>query len=183
MKLVEQFHDGRARHGVEVARGLVCQQQRRIADNSAGDGNALTLAARHLMGLVIEAVGQSNANESSFSFLSSFSAWYPEVEKAVGDVIDRVHAFREVELLEDEADEVSAQSRQLAVREPRDVDPIDLNRARGGTVEGPDEVEQGGLARPRRADDRDEFPPLDCEADPGAGRHGRFAIGAAHVMQ
>src|SRR5579859_7592239 len=58
VELAEQLQDGRARHRVQVAGGLVGQHQGRTARQGPGDGGALLLPARQLVRPVLEAVTQ-----------------------------------------------------------------------------------------------------------------------------
>ena len=48
---------------VQVAGGLVGQQQARPADQRAGDGDALLLAARELVGQVVQPLAQPDLLE------------------------------------------------------------------------------------------------------------------------
>src|SRR5215218_5464220 len=50
VQLLEQFHDLLGLGGVEVARGLVRQDQLRAGNDGPGDGDELLLAARELAG-------------------------------------------------------------------------------------------------------------------------------------
>ena len=56
----EDFHHLVARGAVEVAGGLVRQQQGRLGHQGAGDGDALLLAARKLVGMMLGAIGQTH---------------------------------------------------------------------------------------------------------------------------
>ena len=51
-KILEQLNDFAAGVGIEVAGGLIGQQQFRLVDEGAGDGDALLFAAGKLVGLV-----------------------------------------------------------------------------------------------------------------------------------
>ena len=55
---LEQVQDLLAGPGIEVAGGLVGQEQGRVVDQGAGDGHALLLAAGELRGVVVQAVPQ-----------------------------------------------------------------------------------------------------------------------------
>ena len=81
------------------------------------------------------------------------------------DVLLGVEHRQEVEELEDEADVLAPQLRQLRVVEPRDLGAGDLHRARGRLVEAREDVHQGRLAGARRAHDRDELAGADVEVD------------------
>ena len=59
----EHFHDGVAVGGVEIAGGFVGQEYGWIAGQSAGDGDALLLAAGELSGIVRAAMRDLDAFE------------------------------------------------------------------------------------------------------------------------
>ena len=58
VEFLEHAHDFDARLAVEVAGRLVGQQQRRLVDQRAGDGDALLLAAGKLVGMMVGALGR-----------------------------------------------------------------------------------------------------------------------------
>ncbi len=91
------------------------------------------------------------------------------VEQAVGHVVQGGLGVEQVELLEDEADALRAQRRQLAVGHPAHVEAAHLDPARGGPVEGAHDVEQGRLARPRGPDHAHQFSGIDPEVDAAQG--------------
>jgi len=61
---LENAHHLDARARVKIARGFIRQEHARLIDKSAGDGHALLLAARELIGVVVGAVGQSDHVQS-----------------------------------------------------------------------------------------------------------------------
>src|SRR5690606_41659207 len=63
VELEEQVFDAVARVVVEVARRLVGEEDGRAADERAGDGDALLLAAGELRRVVVEAVAEADAVE------------------------------------------------------------------------------------------------------------------------
>src|SRR5438034_11462447 len=75
-------------------------------------------------------------------------------------------------LLEHEADVSSAQLRQLAVVKPRRVDTADPDDAAAGPLERSDHVQERGLARARRSDDRDQLTGANCKRHPAKGGNG-----------
>jgi hypothetical protein len=60
VQLVQQVQHLFAGGAVEVAGGLVGDDQRRVGHQGAGDGHALLLAAGQLVGVVVGAVGQAH---------------------------------------------------------------------------------------------------------------------------
>ena len=79
------------------------------------------------------------------------------VEQALRDVLQRGHPVDQEELLEHEADRGRAQPRELAVVEVGDVDAGHADAPARWAIERAHDVQQRGLARPRRADDADEL--------------------------
>ena len=106
------------------------------------------------------------------------------VEQAVGDVVEHAEAVEQEELLEDEAQSPGPQARQLLVGHGRGVLAGDADHAAGGPLQGAHDVQQGALARPRRADDGDQLALVDPQADAGQG-HDRWVAGVLldHVDQ
>ena len=106
--VAEHLEDGVGVFGVEVAGGLVGEDDGGAVDERAGDGDALLLAAGELVGAVIEAaldaehVGEVVEERLSRALLVAGA----EVGDVVGD-LDVAHGGegrQEVEALEDEAD-------------------------------------------------------------------------------
>src|SRR5262249_30223521 len=71
--------------------------------------------------------------------------------------------------LEDEAELVEPETRQVFVGQARDRLVVDIDLAGGGRIHAADEVEQGRLAAARGAGDRGELAWLDIEADIAEG--------------
>ena len=71
--VIEESHDLEAGLGVEVSRGLVGEDDRRIVDQSARDGDALALAAGELVGLVHHARFQADIGERLLGALQALA--------------------------------------------------------------------------------------------------------------
>jgi hypothetical protein len=63
MEFAKQLHDDLAVSGIEVPRGLVGQQNRRIASDCSSDGNTLLLASRELAWIVLGSVSHTHSLE------------------------------------------------------------------------------------------------------------------------
>ncbi len=140
---------------VEVAGRLVGEDDLGAAGERSGDGDPLLLAARELGRAVPQAVRRDRRSSTTWSNHSAIGLAAGEAG-GQRDVLGRGERRDEVERLEDEADAVAAQLRELAVVELRDVGVADEHGARGEVVEPGDAVHQRRLARARRAHDRGE---------------------------
>jgi hypothetical protein len=113
--LAQEREDLGARRGVQVARGLVGEEDRRPGDERAGDRDALLLAARQLGRAVAAALGQPDAArrrvEGRAVGLAAGDGQRQE------DVLLGRERRQQVEGLEDEADVLAAQLRELLVVE------------------------------------------------------------------
>ena len=92
------------RLGVEVAGGLIREQDRRRRHESAGDRDALLLTAGELLRLVVDAVGESDELERREGAGAALGAADPRVEQRKLDVGERRHPRDQVERLEHEPD-------------------------------------------------------------------------------
>ena len=88
------------------------------------------------------------------------------------------------ELLEDEPDACRPQVGHFVVGHRGDVQPGDPHPAAGRPVERAHQLQQGGLARSRRADDPDQLTLAEGEVHPAQGLDGWLArIGLGHVVE
>ena len=83
------------------------------------------------------------------------------------DVAGRREVLEQVVVLEDKADDVAVVARELL--EIRDALAVHLDVALGGAVERADQRQQRGLARARRARERDELAGIDGQRHVGDG--------------
>ena len=71
---LEQLHNAQRNRRVEVARGLVADQQRRTVDHGAGNGNALLLATGKLVGQGVHLIGQADQADVQ-AFEAELKTW------------------------------------------------------------------------------------------------------------
>ena len=184
VELFEQLDDRFAGGAVEVAGGFVGQHDRRPADQGAGDGDPLPLAAGQLGGSGARAGRPGRPGGSGFGGLgAALGDADAGVEQAVGDVVQHGGVFGEEELLEHEPDAGGAQRGQLPVGQVRHVQPGDVDAAGGGPVQGTQHLQQGGLTGPGRADDGDQLTRIDGETHAAQRDHGRLArVAPGHLL-
>ena len=117
---LEDPHHLDARARVEVAGRLVGEQQRRVVDQRAGDGDALLLAARQLVRMVIEPLAEADRLERRGGALAALlGADAAPVEQRQLHVLERDGPRQQVEALEHEADLVVADVRERPLVERR----------------------------------------------------------------
>ena len=92
------------------------------------------------------------------------------------DVLVGGQRGEQVEALEDEADLVAAQLRELLLLEPGDLDAVDADPAAGGLVEAGEDVHERALAGAGRAHDGREPALGDVDVDVAQGVHGGVAL-------
>ena len=118
---------------IEVARGLVREDDVRTRDQRARRGDALLLATRELAGSVLEAVAESDRRHHVVEQRRvSIGAGN---RQGKGDVVERVQRGHEVEALEDETDASSTQQGQLRVLQATELGVTDEHLSRREGVE------------------------------------------------
>ncbi len=135
VQLTEQAQDDFFIDSVEVAGGLVGENDFGIVDEGASNADALLLSARELRRRVMGAVFEADAVEGVEGFLL--------VGHAVKilrqhDVLNGGEIGNQMKLLKDEADLVSTNAIQLATRNGGDVQIVEPDFTGAGTVEASD---------------------------------------------
>lgn len=161
---------------VEVAGGFVGDDERRVGDEGAGDGDALFLAAGELPGEVTHPVAQADEFEGGFNVLPAFATGQAGEEEREFDVFEGGQYRDEVESLEDETDVVVAPFRELGFGEVGDVDFVDVAVAAGGAVNAGNDMEERAFARAARAHEGDELTGGDVDRDVVEGGDLDFAV-------
>ena len=154
--LLEQVHHLARHEGIEVAGGLVGEDQRRVAGNGAGDGDALLLAAGELRGHVLHAGGEPDQLQGLGDALVALRRLHAPIAQRDIDIVVDVEVGYEVEALEDEADLLVAHARARIVREAGHVLAVELVSAGVEGLEEAGDVEEGRLAgagRPAHGDE------------------------------
>ncbi len=165
MKAVENVENLLARRLVQVARGLVGQQDGRLVDERPGDRHALLLAARQGVRFVGHAVRETHRTEQIQGPLLRVVGIGVRVEKREKHVVQDAQPGQEVEELEDEADALVADARELPVVEGREVLSRQAVAAARGLVQEADDVHERALARSRRPHERHVLALLHGEVD------------------
>src|ERR1044072_2875751 len=115
MQLFEERHDSLAVARVEVTRRFVREQDRRLARESARDGDTLLLAARKLAGQMLGAVAHADALQRFEHETFPVARTHPAIGQRELDVLINGEIADQVKALEDESDLAIANAR--AIRE------------------------------------------------------------------
>src|SRR5215211_4821613 len=159
---VEELHDPDGRVGVEVPRGLVADEERRVVDERARDRDALLLSARELVGVRVRLVREAD-------HVQDLGHLPPDPVAALALHLERVrHVLggrpvgKELEVLEDAAD-VAAQLRHLRATQAGQVTAADDDPAGRRLELLEQQPHHRRLPRARWADEEDELALLDHE--------------------
>ena len=161
----EQFHDVAAGRRVEVAGRLVGEDDLRAGDDGPRDGDTLLLAAGKLVGIVAGAVGKADLGERLERQTPPLGRRHAAIDQRQLDILDRRGARQQVEALEDEAEEMTADPRLMAGVEVADADAVEGIGAGGRPVEAAQDVHRRRLARAAGPHDGDELAARNGEVD------------------
>ena len=153
----EQLHDLCAGLAVQCAGRFVGEQNFRIIDNGARNGDTLTLTAGKLVGLEIHAVAEPDAFQRANGTLAALLFRHARVEQGERNVFDGALPRQQVEALKNEADGMQANLRELFFAAADDVLTRKDVRSGGRQVETADDVHQRRFARAGRSHDRNIF--------------------------
>ena len=147
--------------GIQIARGLIGEDDRGIIDQSKAHRHALLLAARKLLG-PFEALGlQAHGLQQAFSARASLLRRHPRQQHGQLEIFDGREAGDQVEELEDKADLAQAIKLELALGHARHILAIDPDLAAARPVHAAQQIEDRGLAAARWAHQRGGFPAAD----------------------
>ena len=164
--------------GIERARGFVGKQNFGIVDEGAGDCHPLHLAARKLVGALVQLGAEAYAVERlGCASLALFGAYAREREGEFDVGKHRLVRYQVIGL-EYETYAVVAVGIPIAVLIIFGGDALDYKVARRVMVESADDVQKGGFAAARRAENRHEL--VAAERKAYALQSGDFGI--AHLI-
>ena len=143
----EQAHDLLSGFLVELAGGLVGQEQLRPARQRAGNGDALLLAAGELAGALPRVVGEAHDRQHQGDPLLALARGDAGDSQRHADVLRRREHRQQAEGLEDIGHGLPPQPHPVPLAHDGHVLTGDPHRAAVGGVEPAHDIEQRGLAR------------------------------------
>jgi len=148
---------------VEGTERLVQEQDCRVEDERARQGDTLLLAAGELRGLPPLVAGKLHELEGLPDALFDFGLRAPGAPEAERDVVEDVQVREECVVLEDRVHVA------LVRRGVGDIGPVQDDLARGRLLEAGDHPQSRGLAAPRGTEQGEELPAGHLEVDPVHG--------------
>ena len=139
--------------GVEGAGGLVGHDDGGLGDERPGGGDALLLATRHLVGVLVEDLADAQAGGRLLDASEHLAGRDAGDGERQGHVFPCGQGVQQVGVLEDEAELLAPELRERAAAQPCHLAPAHEHVAACGRVDGRDAVEQRGLAGARSAHD------------------------------
>src|SRR6266478_1591699 len=141
---------------IQVAGGLVSQDNGRLVDQSSGQGHALLLAARKLGRPMVKTLGESQqiTDAREMPSIALTIARYFLCDDDIGSCIE---GRQQVELLEYEPDFPPAHASALGIGEQTEIIAIEHDTSGVGPRQPAKQVEQCRLTAARRADHADEL--------------------------
>ena len=186
--LAEHLENSVRVFGVEVASGLVGENDGGTVDQGAGDSDALLLAAGEFVRAMVEApLNAKHLGKVVEKGLVQISlGGCSKRGDVMGDfdVVHRGEGGEKVKALKDEADLRPAHPGALGIGEFGKVSSINENRASRGAGETAKDVEEGGFAGAGGTYDGDELAGNDGKVDVAKGGDFEFtgAVGLAEVL-
>ncbi len=141
---------------IEIAGGLVGNEQRGLVDQRATDGNALLFAARKLVRKGVSTMRDLNLFEDCGHFSPHFALRVPDGAHGVGDVFPNSLVGKQRKILRDDAHlATKAEYRPIVII--ADFLAIDPDLARGVSHLSGENFDEGALTRASTTDDKDEL--------------------------
>ena len=139
IQIPEEIEDHLRGCRVQVASGLICQDDSRIIDQGPAYGHALHLAARKLPGQMIAPVGEPHHLQDLVNPV--FVPVLLAEEQRQLDVLSRCQRRHEVELLEDKAYILPAHLHQISLLQSLGLDSIEPQASVGGYVQAAQHIQ------------------------------------------
>ena len=175
--LLQQLHHLDGGLGVQRAGGLVGQEDVRIVDQGPGDGHPLHLPARHLGGHLAELVAQAHPLQGLHRPAAAFRLGHARQSQGQLHVGQHRLVGDEVVALEHEADGVVAVGVPVGVLVVLGGAAVDDEVAAGVLVQTAYNVQGGGLAAARGAQDGHKLVFPELQVHPPEGVDGAAAQG------
>ncbi len=161
----QQGNDLLAGVQIQIAGGLIGQDDGRIVGQGPGNGDALLLAAGKLKRLMVVSIPQPHHLQQLHAFFHRSVVVHTGKNHRQGDVFQGCHHLDDVKCLENIADFAASQPSQFVGVQLSDVDLVDKNLAGSGFIQPSDHVKKGAFAGARRSHDGNIVPAGNFQVD------------------
>ena len=182
VQLLQQRHHRVPVLRVQVPRGLVRQQDQRLAHDRPGHRHPLLLTSRELARVVLHPVRHPDPLQCRLHPLPALAPPHPPVRQGQLHVLVDRQVPDQVERLEHEPDRLVADLGPLPRAQVLHRLPVQEVLPPRRRVEQPQDRQERRLPAPRRARDGDELTALDVEVDPAQGV-GLHLVGVEHLLE
>ena len=161
---LKQLHDVHGHLGVDVAGGLIGNDELGAVGQGAGYCHTLLFTAGKFVRQAVHLILQTDQGQNIWD--AGFDLFGRNVGHAHGEshILVHCHGGDQAEILEDDT-HLAAQIRHLAAFHLGKVLTVDDDAALGGLFFHLDQFEEGGFARTGMAKDKDELAVLDLDID------------------
>src|SRR5216684_1032528 len=164
----EQFHDLDGEVGIEIAGGLVGNEQRRLRDHRARDAHTLLLAGRELEGSAFLLAEQADLIERSADALVDFALRHAGDDQRQGDVVRHGPVVQQLVILKYHAN-ASAKLGDAAGLYTCGILVVDEHLAAGRALDERDQFQDAALAGTGVARQKRQLAVIDLERHAGQG--------------
>ena len=181
----DQLQDFTGGLQIQVAGGLIGEQDLGRRDQRPGDAHALLLAAGHAARRVVHVALQSHGIQHLRGALAAHRPAHAAVHQRRGHVVQRALGGKQVEGLEYEADVLQSEAHQILFIHALDALSGHPDRSARGLFQPGHHVQQRGLAGARTADDAGKLagPDLQTHAVQRAQLRSAQRIDLYHIAQ
>src|ERR1700730_8661675 len=166
---------------VQVSGGLIGQKDPRVMNEGAGDRDALLLATRQLVRVLVLFPFEPHDAEHFLDLRLEMAQGALGDAQREGHVLEHRQVGQQLEVLEDHTD-LPPQVREMAPLEAAQILPLDTDGAGGGLFLANQEADQRRLAGPAGTDEKDEVLLGNFERDVAQG-DGAVGIGFLDSLQ
>jgi hypothetical protein len=145
--LGEEFYHRVSGLSVEGGGRLIAQDQARLVDQGPGNGHALLLPAGELSGKGVNSCPYAKLFEQGHGLRNSGMAIYSSGEQGHGRILGGRERWKQLILLEDETQVLTAKANALLTGHPVDVFAQHFELATARIQQSSDDRQQRGLAR------------------------------------
>src|SRR6202165_2009895 len=179
--LQQQLDDLPRGGGVEVSRGLIGEKDPRVMNEGSGDRDALLLAARKLIWVLVLLPFQAHDAEHFLDLGLEVAQGALGHAQREGHVLEHGQVGQQFEILEDHAD-LPTQVREMAPLEAAQILPLDMDGAGGRLLLADQEADEGRFAGAAGTNEKDEVLLGNFQRDVPQG-DGAVGIGFLHALQ